>query len=73
MLPLHRAAIALVALAAVLAAAWLLLFAVPALIDRHRDGALLVALILIVTVPAGLAWGAGRLRSLLAPEDDFDD
>ncbi len=73
MLPLHRAALALVVTSAVTAAAWLLLFAVPDLLDRHDDGALAVALALVAAVPSGLAWGAIRLRLLFAPEDDNND
>jgi hypothetical protein len=73
MLPLHRVALTLIALAAAIAAAWLLLFAVPDLLDRHDDGALALALGLIGAVPSGLAWGAIRLRHVFAPEDDQND
>ncbi len=65
MSPLHRAALSLVATAAGLAALWLLVVAVPDLIDRHRDGALAEALLVLVAVPAGLVWGATRLASAL--------
>lgn len=73
MLPLHRTAIMFVAVVTVLAAAWLVLFAVPDLVDRHRDSALAAALAVLVALPAGLAWGAVRLRELFAPGDDRDD
>ncbi|UAJ11215.1 hypothetical protein [Polymorphobacter megasporae] len=72
MLPFNRSALAIVAITALVAAAWLLLFAVPDLLDRHSDGALALALGLVVSVPSGLAWGAIRLWHLLAPEDDGD-
>jgi len=73
MFPLHRAALSLIVLAAVSAAAWVLLFAVPDLFDRHDDGALALAVGLVAAVPSGLAWGAIRLRHLLASEDDQND
>ncbi len=68
---LHRAALLTVASIATLAGLWLLLVAVPDLIDRHRDGALAVAVCLLAAVPAGLVWGAARLVHLL--RDDPDD
>ena len=70
MLSLHRAAAISVALAAALAGVWLLGVAVPELIDRHRDGALVEAVFLLAAVPAGLVWGAIRLVHMLR---DFDD
>lgn len=73
MLFFHRTAALFVATAMGTAAAWLLLFAVPDLLDRHRDGALFAALAILILLPAGLAWGAVRLRTLLAPGDDHDD
>ena len=69
--PLHRAAVLAVALAAVMAGLWLLLVAVPDLVDRHRDGALAGAVVLLAAVPAGLVWGATRLVHAL--RDDSDD
>ncbi|MBC7497783.1 MAG: hypothetical protein H7243_11605 [Sphingomonadaceae bacterium] len=71
MLPLHRTALYLVATAVSLAALWLLIVAVPELIDRHRDGALAEAVLLIAAVPAGFLWGATRL--VLALRDIHDD
>ena len=71
MLPLHRVALLTVALAATAAGLWLLLVAVPDLVDRHGDGALAEALFLLAAVPAGLVWGATRLVSSL--RDDPDD
>ncbi len=71
MSPLPRAALLLVATAAGVAALWLLIVAVPDLIDRHRDGALAEALFLLAAVPAGLIWGATRL--VLALRDTTDD
>lgn len=68
---LHRAAVLLLALAAALAGLWVLAFAVPELIDRHRDGALVEALFLLAAVPAGLVWGATRLVHAL--RDNSDD
>lgn len=68
---LHRTAIATVAAAATLAGLWLLMVAVPELVDRHRDGALAEAVILLATVPAGLVWGATRL--VYALRDTTDD
>lgn len=56
-----------------LAGVWLLLFAVPALVNAHSDAALVLALALVVAVPAGLAWGARRLASLSPPEEHDDD
>lgn len=73
MLPLPRVALALVVTSAVGAAAWLLLFAVPDLFDRHDTPALALALGTVAAVPSGLVWGAIRLRHLLAPKDDHDD
>ena len=73
MLPLHRTATLFVAVATGVAAAWLLLFAVPDLVARHRDDALAAALAILITLPAGLAWGMVWLRSLLAPGDDLND
>ena len=70
MLPLHRAALLAVALAATVAGLWLLLVAVPDLIDRHRDGALVAAVVLTFAVPAGLVWGATRLVATLRDMTD---
>ena len=69
MSPLHRAAVLLVAFAAGGAALWLLVVAVPDLIDRHRDGALALGLFLLAAVPAGLVWGATRLVHALRDTD----
>ena len=71
--PRHRNAVLLVATAAGLTALWLLLVAVPLLIDRHRDDALAVAVGLLFAVPAGCAWGARRLCALLDPMDSSDE
>jgi len=68
---LHRIAVLAVALAAALAGLWLLVIVVPELIDRHRDGALAEALVLLAAVPAGLVWGATRLVTAL--QDTADD
>jgi len=67
---LHRAAAAFVALAAMLAGGWLVVVAAPELIDRHRDGALVGAVVLLTAVPAGLVWGASRLVTLLRDLSD---
>lgn len=71
MTPIHRAAVRIVASAAGAAVLWLLLVAVPDLIDRHRDGALAEAVFLLAAVPAGLVWGATRL--VLALRETIDD
>ncbi len=68
---LNRFAITVVAIAATGAVLWLLLVAVPDLIDRHRDGALAEAVFLAFAVPAGVVWGAIRLVHSL--RDDPDD
>lgn len=72
---LHRAAVLALALAAALAGLWLLGVAVPDLIDRHRDGALAEAVLLIGAVPAGLVWGAARLAHVFwyTPRDNDHD
>lgn len=68
--PLSRPALLTVATAATIAGLWLLLVAVPDLIDRHRDGALAGAVFLLAAVPAGLVWGAVRLVHALRDMTD---
>ncbi len=69
----HRIAAVVVATASATAAAWLLLFIAPELIDSHRDSALLAAIGLLIGVPAVVAWGGTRLWPFLVPKDHDDD
>ena len=74
MLPRHHiAAAAIVALASTLAVLWLLLFAGPALLNTHSDGATLAAAFIYLGVPAVVAWGGTRLWTSLSPKDHDDD
>ncbi|MBC7522398.1 MAG: hypothetical protein H7268_15065 [Sandarakinorhabdus sp.] len=68
-----RFAAACIALLAILAALWLVLFAGPALLNSHRDGATLLAGLVYLGVPTGLAWGARALVRLFDPKDHDDE
>ncbi len=65
----HRLSIAIVAGTAVSAALWSLLFAGPWLFNAHSDAALVLAVMLYLGVPAGLGWGAMRIKRFLDPKD----
>ena len=69
----HRIAAAVVATASTIAAAWLLLFIAPELIDSHHDSALLAGIGLLIGVPTVVAWGGTRLWPFLVPKDHDDD
>jgi hypothetical protein len=65
----HSLLLAAAALAAVTAAAWLLLFVGPMLLNAHRDDAVFVALLIYLGVPAGLAFGGAALARHLDYKD----
>ncbi len=65
----QRFAAIITALVVVPAALWLLLFIGPRLLNAHRDDAAVLAVLVYLGVPVGLAWGGARLRSLLDPKD----
>lgn len=69
----HRSAAIVVATASTVAAAWLLLFIAPELIDAHSNRALLAGIGLLIGVPAVVAWGGTRLWPFLVPKDHDDD
>lgn len=52
--------------AGLLAAVWLMLFGGPALLNAHRDGGTMLALIVYLGVPAVMAWGGPRLWRFIA-------
>jgi len=68
----HRTAARILAVAGTSAAAWLLLFVAPELIDAHSDGGLAGAVAMFTGVPAVVAWGGTRLWPFLVPKDDDD-
>ncbi len=65
----HRFVAVVIAIVAVTGAAWLLLFVGPHLLNAHRDDAAMLALLLYLGVPSGLAWGGIRLGRLFDPKD----
>ncbi len=64
---------AILAPAALALALWLLLFVGPLLLNAHRDDAVVLALLIYLGVPSGLAVGAVRLWPLIDPKDHEDD
>ncbi len=63
---LQRFAALIVAGSALIAALWLLLFGGPALLNAHRDGGTLLAMLVYLGVPAIVAWGGPRLWRFIA-------
>ena len=71
--PRHRTAARIVAFTGMTAAAWLLLFVAPELLDAHSDAGLAGAIAVFAGVPAVVAWGGTRLWPFLDPKDDDDE
>ncbi len=68
-----RVVTAILAPAALVLALWLLLFIGPQLLNAHRDDANVLALLIYLGVPCGLARGAARLWPFFDPEDPDND
>ncbi len=66
----HRVIATIAAAAAIAACLWLLFFAGPGLINAHRDDAALLAALIYLGVPTGLAWGGVRLWSVFSAKED---
>ncbi len=65
----HSLALAAATIVAVLGAVWLLFFVGPMLLNAHRDDAELVAVLVYLGVPAGLALGGAALARHLTYKD----